>query len=120
MNLEEIKSLAVYAEQSRRMTWRIEEDCTEKLNTYVRETCNIIFGVTVLHIYNHYLGEKYFLPEGVSFTVDEDDEVSLYLAGRTLSKKFGEERIAILLEDVMRGERGRSTYQQWEEEYEED
>lgn len=39
MNLEEIKALAVYAEQSRRMTWRIEEDCTEKLNAYVRETC---------------------------------------------------------------------------------
>lgn len=36
MNLEEIKALAVYAEQSRRMMWRIEEDCTEKLNTYVR------------------------------------------------------------------------------------
>lgn len=120
MNLEEIKSLAVYAEMNRRATWRIEEDCTEKLAEYIRETQDIIFGSTLLHIYDYYHGEKYFLPEGVSFAVDEDDEVSIYLDGKTLSRKFGEEKVSMLLEDVMYGERGRSTYQRWKKEYAEE
>lgn len=113
MKLPEIVTMAVYSETAKRLAGRIERDCIELLQDYIRENMGIIFGSTLLHIYDHYQGEKFFLPERVNFVVDEDDAVDIYLIGKTVSEKFGEEENSFLLEDVMHGERGRSTYQQW-------